>query len=809
MISIQKVTTKHKRTAIEIFTEYYQGHEEGHGIFLGYKPDGKKEAQWVRQKPNLEDHIKGNKIIGLSPYNVRKGGCRWFGIDIDTQIEAKEICNYLFLLDPEIFPFKSHNGRWHIYKYYNEFLKIEEIYKDINKVTKAIKKDKPNWKIDHVVPSRNSGTTNGKFPEGAPGHWLFIPYQSIPNNDGTKTPGGKCFNPRGNPLELNQYTFKVTIREHHVLSSSVGLMEDDGRHKALFNCALYLQQNSQLEVTLEDIDKHFSTSVLEGQPGELERVWNNALEYDAKHLERNLGNFLSDHTGLEVKLKNNIRGIFGRFAVIDKEQQEIQDQFFANVVYLKRDDCFFDISTGGEYSSTAINITYGHVFERGNAVLNFGKSQHRQEVEVGMYRPELYQKDKLLIFEWEGLKYLNIYRPCPMKPVDPQTNKKTMGELDMFLTLINKHYPEQEYRDHILDIYSHIYQNPGQKIRSAPINWSPKFQIGKNLIFDLATGGLGNNATVINPQNAVSREKAFLYDKQLILVDELKIKGDWENKIAVVNHMKPMITNDKHDVRPLYKPNRTILSSTSFLFNTNHKDAINLQPDEERYSVFKIEQDRDSMGGSDFFKPIDEAMKEDEPTIFAVVKHYLLNRTITPTFEPRGTCIKTPWLLEMAEATAHPIENEIILMMNEKSPPFDQSVISIAHSWEYLKKEKSIRGQLNNFKDILVKLGCEPLGECLHRYSKRKVTLYIIRNHEFFGDKSKSQIATDYFFPEPELKIPEKNGTWSNETKKWGMSDYDILKTLNCMKEYEAFEDFKTNPKEDERPLFDIRRGNK
>jgi len=34
--------------------------------------------------------------------------------------------------------------------------------------------------------------------------------------------------------------------------------------------------------------------------------------------------------------------------------------------------------------------------------------------------------------------------------------------------------------------------------------------------------------------------------------------------------------------------------------------------------------------------------------------------------------------------------------MNEKSPPFDQSVISIAHAWEYLKKEKSIRGQLNN-----------------------------------------------------------------------------------------------------------------
>ena len=117
-----------------------------------------------------------------------------------------------------------------------------------------------------------------------------------------------------------------------------------------------------------------------------------------------------------------------------------------------------------------------------------------------------------------------------------------------------------------------------------------------------------------------------MYDKQFILVDELKIKGDWENKISVVNAMKPMITNDKHDVRPLYKPNRTIHSTTSFEFNTNHKDAITVQPDEERYSIFKIEQDRESMGGSNFFRPIDDAMRKKNPTIFSVVKHYLMNR---------------------------------------------------------------------------------------------------------------------------------------------------------------------------------------
>lgn len=783
-------TVKLKRTPEEIFKEAYQGYEEGHGFFLGYKPDGKKDAEWRRQKPNIEEHIKGNQIIGLSPYNMSKGGCRWFGIDIDSEIEAKEICNYLFLLDPQIFPFKSHNGRWHIYKYYDEFLPIEIIYKDIDKITKDIKKNKSKWIVDHTVPSRNSGKPNGKFPEGAPGHWLFIPYQSIPNKEGKTTPGAKCYSPKGTPLDFKQYTYRLTVKQHPLLSSSVGLMEDEKRHKALFNCALYLQQNPEINVTLKDVDNNFTDPVGSGQPLELERVWNNALEYDKEYLQNNIGNYLEDHTGLEVNTKNKGKGVLGAFTVIDKDQQKLQDQFFADIIFIKRDDCYYDVSTGGEYTSGSINVTYGHVFQRGgNALLNFSKSQHKQEVEVGMYRPELYEEGKAPIFEWEGLKYLNIYRPSPIEPLDPGNSAETMNELQMFLDLINKHYPDKEYREHKLDTYSHIYQKPGVKIRSAIINWSPKFQIGKNLVFDIATGGLGNNASVINPTNAISPQKAFLYDKQLILVDELKIKGDWENKISVVNAMKPMITNDKHDVRPMYKPNRTILSSTSFEFNTNHKDAITLQPDEERYSIFKIEQDRESMGGSDFFRPIDDAMRRKDPTIFAVVKHYLLNRKISENFEARGTCVKTPWLLEMAEATAHTMEGEIKIMMDEKTYPFDQSVISISSAWKVLKKENNVKGNLNVFKDLLVKLGSVSLGECFHKHSKRKVSLYIIRNHDFFKGKDKSPIATKYWLPDPELKIPEQGGTWSNEVKKWKMSDYHVLDTISGLKEIEAYED--------------------
>ena len=74
----------------------------------------------------------------------------------------------------------------------------------------------------------------------------------------------------------------------------------------------------------------------------------------------------------------------------------------------------------------------------------------------------------------------------------------------------------------------------------------------------------------------------------------------------------------------------------------------------------------------------------------------------------------------MSEATAHVMENEIELMIKEKAYPFDQSVISISGAWTILKKENNVKGNLNVFKDLLIKLGAEALGECLHKHSKKK-----------------------------------------------------------------------------------------
>lgn len=387
------------------------------------------------------------------------------------------------------------------------------------------------------------------------------------------------------------------------------------------------------------------------------------------------------------------------------------------------------------------------------------------------------------MIELNKLKYLNVYFPDGPEPREATTISE-IDTLNLFHQLIGKFYPDEEHKEYILNWYSTILQKPGIKLRHSFINWSPAQQIGKSKLFEIIRKCLGQNATVIRPENAVSREKEFLYDKQLVLVDELKFKGDYETRTSLVNHMKPLITDDLHDIRPLYKPNRQIHSFCSFAFNTNYKDAITLTKDDQRYSVFKIDHNRESMGGSKFFTPLVEAIgigTEVGPLI-PLVKHFLLNRQIT-NFNPGGTCLKTKWLLEMSEATSHPIVNDVSIMVKEETKPFDRDIIGIYECYEYLKNKKS-KFTLNNFAEALDQLGSIKFTDCVHKKSKRQVTLYVIRNKSFYNSCTKSEITNDYWLP---ILFREDKNKSTLDRPEFNMDEQEVSRIKNNLQSVKNF----------------------
>ena len=334
---------------------------------------------------------------------------------------------------------------------------------------------------------------------------------------------------------------------------------------------------------------------------------------------------------------------------------------------------------------------------------------------------------------------------------------------------------------------------------------SEHYQVGKNTLFEMIRLGLGkDNCTIITPENAVARERNFL-ENQLVLIDEILIDGDYKKRLSTLNILKPLMTQELHDSRPLFKNWRQVHSTCNMMLFTNFKNAISVKNNEARYTIIDVGKTRDEMGGDEFFNLFwntDGTIVEEYPEI---VKWFLSTRQISPNFNPKSISLKTKFLETMSKEGGHPLLPEIEPLFKEGATPFHQTIINIREAFDWLKKEKNIPGRINDFADALKILKCERVGECFHKKSGKKPTLYIIKNFEFFCDKSMSRIANDYWLP---------IGKWANgvqDYSMWGLTSNDVSSIGQSLKEIEAYEDFhRGTPEEDPEEDFEtIRRQRK
>ena len=200
------------------------------------------------------------------------------------------------------------------------------------------------------------------------------------------------------------------------------------------------------------------------------------------------------------------------------------------------------------------------------------------------------------------------------------------------------------------------------------------------------------------------------------------------------------------------------------------------------------------MGGDEFFQQIWTPEGQIQGTIVNVVKHYLTNREISSNFNPKSIALKTDFLQVMSEEGGHPILKEIKPLVQERAKPFHQSVICISEAFEYLRKEKGIKGRINDLAEAFRELQFERVGEVKHKRTGRKPTLWLRDSFDFFCDKSMSSICNLYWMP---MNIEE-----------WNLSNGDVGIIQNAMKDLETYQDFiEGTPEEDPEEDFEtIRR---
>ena len=114
------------------------------------------------------------------------------------------------------------------------------------------------------------------------------------------------------------------------------------------------------------------------------------------------------------------------------EQEEKPKEFLNNIIYIKRDNLWYDKSTGQEYDQKAIQVTYGHIFggRIADVVKNFVACEGAQLVEQSVYRPDLFKTiEDPIVKDEKGLLQLNTYRPSDIKAIEINTHIENFKEL--------------------------------------------------------------------------------------------------------------------------------------------------------------------------------------------------------------------------------------------------------------------------------------------------------------------------------------------------------------------------------------------
>ena len=787
----------------------------GRGKFKGYLPPNekgeiKKDGTYEHQHMDWEKHFEGKEYFGISPVKIefdgtkRKGLCRWIGWDLDFNQDPETFCRAIFRIDTELFCYKSSSDNWHIHKYYDDFISVEEASKTAQKYEAIFKKTFKGLKVDgsHSLPK---GYT---IDEGKPGGWLFMPY--CPHKD-LKNKNTCGYSPSGKPLTKQQVEFAIHWRKEPILRSLVGAESGEGGREKFLFIAKQVIEHKNLSLTPYEVNEQFSEPLTE--PGLTKDINSHERkdfegEYNKDYLTEHYETYLKSINGYYRK---DLKGVGVLDGFIDPEQEEKIKEFLKNVIYIKRDNLWYDKSTGQEYDQKAIQVTYGHIFKGkiSEVIKNFVAFEEAQLVEQTVYRPDLFKSiEDPIVKDENGLLQLNTYRPSNIEP------KEIIEHIENFKELIEK-LTEHEgtgidskgnkinLYDYVLDHLSMPFQQPGNKIRSACLFHSENYQVGKNTFFTIVQQALGkDNCAVITPEEAIDKNKGFL-ENQIVLIDEIKLDGDYKKNISTLNTMKPMMTNEEFRIRPLFHNWKHVYSTCFFMLFTNHKDALAVDVKEARYTIIDVGKTRDQMGGDEFFNLFWDNEGKLADGLVEAVKYFLTTRKISDNFNPKSISLKTNFLKVMSEEGGHPILRDIKPIFNERATPFHQTVISISEAFKFLKKEHNIPGRINELADALKKLGCERVGEVKHMKTGKHPIYWLTKNFDFFCDKSMRSIANKYWMPIG--SAPDKMKS------EWHLSDGDLSVINDGLKEIEAYEEFhKGAPEENPDEEFEtIRRKRK
>lgn len=250
----------------------------------------------------------------------------------------------------------------------------------------------------------------------------------------------------------------------------------------------------------------------------------------------------------------------------------------------------------------------------------------------------------------DGLLRLNTYTESGIEPCKGlEGDEDGQRVVDLFMAHVRNTVSSEREQRILIDFMAFVYQNPGKRVRWALLLRGIEGN-GKSYFYSVMQSILGMRARVVSTTAIDSAFTGWAEGAILVGIEEIRISGT--NKYAILDKMKPIITNDTIAVVHKGRDEKHVPNFTSYMMMTNHADAIPVGDNDRRYCVIATRHTRqqdlfDQHGGregaAEYFRLLfDESARRAD-----ALARFLLGWELSADFNPAGRAPETEGLLEM------------------------------------------------------------------------------------------------------------------------------------------------------------------
>lgn len=325
---------------------------------------------------------------------------------------------------------------------------------------------------------------------------------------------------------------------------------------------------------------------------------------------------------------------------------------------------------------------------------------------------------------------LNTYCPSGVEPEE--------GDVAPFVDLLSEvldHHPDAI--KHVTSFFAHMVQNPQERINHALVLQGEQ-GIGKDSLIAALEKLVGrHNSIQVTLQHVESQFNEWLFGKQLVVYQEMLAPG----RRGIYNRLKTYITDPFHTVNVKMTKLQRIPNRAAYIFLTNYKHALSIDPTDRRLWVwFSKMQPRSPSYFKNYY------MWLNDPRSPGHLLDYLLKYDISD-FKPAAPPPMTDAKRQMLETSAGEVEQYLRGAIESQTWPMGCDLVSVQHLHGALRS--TLRASTGIITEALDNLCPEGFLDQRPRIGGSRMRLRCIRNFTKWSTAPSAELAKAYRMPLP------------------------------------------------------------